>query len=71
MGIKAFSAHILDFPDLQAERDDRDQLTRDGIDSARAGNTVSHEQVRAWVESLGQAKPLPMPQPTGRRNTSR
>lgn len=31
----------------------REQLTREAIEDARAGNLVDHEAVQAWVDSLG------------------
>jgi predicted transcriptional regulator len=48
--------------DLVEQENERDRLTRIGLQSARAGRTVPHEQVRAWVKSLGTANPLPLPQ---------
>jgi predicted transcriptional regulator len=48
--------------DLVEQESERDRLTRIGLESGRAGHTVPHEQVRAWVKSLGTAKPLPLPE---------
>jgi predicted transcriptional regulator len=48
--------------DLVEQENERDRLTRIGLESGRAGRTVPHEQVRAWVQSLGTANPSPLPQ---------
>jgi len=46
--------------------DDKDRMTREAMESSRAGHTVSHERVRSWVESLNTDNPLPLPQSTPR-----
>ena len=48
--------------DLVEQERERDRLTLIGLESAREGRTVPHEQVRAWVNSLGTANSLPLPQ---------
>lgn len=48
--------------DLVEQENERDRLTRIGLESGHAGRTVPHEQVRAWVQSLGTASPLSLPQ---------
>ncbi len=48
--------------DLVDQEGERDRLTRIGLESAHAGRTVPHEQVRAWVKSLNTDNPLPLPQ---------
>ncbi len=44
---------------------------REGMRQAETGLTVPHEEVDAWMESLGTAKALPRPTPRIKRRTSR
>ncbi|TAL96066.1 MAG: ribbon-helix-helix protein, CopG family [Paraburkholderia sp.] len=48
--------------DLVEQENERDRLTRIGLESSRAGRTVPHEQVRAWIKSLNTDQPLSLPQ---------
>lgn len=57
--------------DLVEQEGERDRLTRIGLESARAGRTVPHEQVRAWVKSLNTDNPLPLPQSDNTKVVSR
>jgi predicted transcriptional regulator len=43
----------------------------EGMKEAQEGQTVPHEEVDAWMASLGTAKPLPRPRPKGKRRASR
>lgn len=43
------------------DEEERHRLTLEGLASIDAGRVVSHERVRAWAESLGTKKPLPLP----------
>tara|TARA_R110002096_G_scaffold42912_3_gene115444 strand:- start:377 stop:553 length:177 start_codon:yes stop_codon:yes gene_type:complete len=40
-----------------------DEMTREGIADADAGQLVDHAHVREWAMSLGTQRPLPLPQP--------
>ena len=44
-----------------AEEDERDRLTREALAEVDAGNTIHHEDVRAWAESLSAEHPAPLP----------
>ncbi len=44
-----------------AVQEQRDRETLEAIAECDAGLTVPHEQVVAWVESLGTDNPLPIP----------
>jgi len=39
----------------------RYRLTLEGLASVEAGEGVPHEEVEAWIDSLGTDQPLPMP----------
>ena len=43
------------------DEEERHRLTLEALASVDAGHVVSHERVRAWAESLGTKKPLPLP----------
>lgn len=44
------------------DRDERrHQMTLEALEDIKAGRTVSHEDVKAWADSLGTANPKPMP----------
>lgn len=42
-----------------------DEAMLEGLKDAQAGRTVSHERVKAWVESWGTENELPRPEPEG------
>ncbi len=44
-------------------REVQDAMVREAIASADRGEFVEHSRVKAWVESLGTDKVLPMPTP--------
>ena len=44
-----------------AEEDARDRLTREALADVDAGDTIAHERVRAWAESLAPASAEPPP----------
>lgn len=50
--------------DLVEQENERDRLTRQGLESARGGRTVSHERVRAWVDSIAAGEFSALPQST-------
>jgi len=44
------------------EREERHhRLTLEGLAAIDAGDVYEHEDVKAWVKSLGTKKPLPLP----------
>ena len=45
--------------------------TLEGMKQAREGKTVPHEEVDAWMASLGTANQLSRPRPKVKRRTSR
>jgi predicted transcriptional regulator len=57
--------------DLVEQEGERDRLTRIGLENARAGRTVPHEHVQAWVKSLNTDKSLPLPQSDKTKAVSR
>jgi predicted transcriptional regulator len=50
---------------LEYERDVTEKI-KEGLADIEAGRTVPHEEVVAWLESLGTDHELPMPQSRGR-----
>ena len=44
-----------------ADEETRDQLTREALAAADAGDVIDGEIVSAWVDSLGSENPLPPP----------
>ena len=44
-----------------AREERQHQMILKALEDVDAGRTVSHEEVEAWVASLGTAKPLPRP----------
>ena len=49
--------------DLVDQENERDRLTRIGLESVRAGRTSDHEEVRSWVKSLQSEPVAAMAQP--------
>ena len=46
---------------LSAWVEERRRLTLEAIADVDAGRVIDHRAVKAWAESLGTAKPLPLP----------
>jgi len=46
---------------LAYEREVREKI-KEGLADIEAGRTVPHEEVAAWIDSLGTDRELPMPQ---------
>ena len=43
------------------QEEERRRLTLEAIADVDAGRVIDHRAVKAWAESLGTAKPLPLP----------
>ena len=43
------------------QEEERRRLTLEAIADVDAGRVIDHRAVKAWAESLGTAKPLPVP----------
>ena len=43
------------------QEEERRRLTLEAIADVDAGRVIDHRVVKAWAESLGTAKPLPLP----------
>jgi predicted transcriptional regulator len=41
----------------------RDRLTREAMAEVRASQGIDEDEVKAWADSLGSPKPLPLPKP--------
>ena len=44
------------------QEEERRRLTLEAIADVDAGRVINHRAVKAWAESLGTDKPLPVPQ---------
>jgi predicted transcriptional regulator len=49
--------------DRELTEEERHLLTLEALADVDAGRVVDHAEVRAWVNSLGTATPLPVPRP--------
>lgn len=43
------------------QEEERSRLTREALADVDAGRIIDHQAVQAWADSLGTAKPLPVP----------
>ena len=43
------------------QEDERRRLTLEALADVDTGQVIDHQSVQAWAESLGSAKPLPLP----------
>jgi predicted transcriptional regulator len=43
------------------QEEERRQLTLEALADVDGGNVIDHPAVQAWAESVGSAKPLPVP----------
>ena len=43
------------------QEEERRRLTLEAMADVQAGDVVDHKDVRAWADSLGTEKPLPLP----------
>lgn len=48
------------------QEEERRQMTLEALVDVDAGRTIDHKRVKAWAESLGTDKPLPLPMPMQR-----
>lgn len=46
-----------------SNEEDRRRLTLEALADVDAGQVIDHQAVRAWADSLGTDKPLPVPEP--------
>jgi predicted transcriptional regulator len=44
-----------------AQEEERNRLTLEGLADVDAGRVIDHQAVQAWADSLGTAKPRPVP----------
>lgn len=51
---------LADWVDMAEERQ---QMLQEAFDDVDAGRLIPHEQVSAWLRSLGTDNPLPRPEP--------
>jgi len=43
------------------QEEERNRLTREAMADVKAGQTIDHQAVQQWAESLSTDKPLPVP----------
>lgn len=43
------------------QEEKHDRLTREALNDVDVGNTISHQVVQAWIDSLNTDNPLPAP----------
>jgi predicted transcriptional regulator len=43
------------------QEEERERLTQEALADVDAGRVIDHQAVRAWADSLGTGKPLPVP----------
>ena len=48
------------------QEEERRRLTLEALADVDAGNVIDHNAVQAWAQSLGSAKPSPVPVPAKR-----
>jgi len=49
--------------DWIAKEEARHRMILEALEDVDAGRVIDHEEVEAWIDSLGTDHPLPMPEP--------